>query len=185
MKIKPRVKPKLEPKVTIVMDDDGEWRGLGVKCGVFPIKKEVGKRERMAVLEAFLEFWKYIAEEQIAEIRLKEIVSGSREQRLQDFTEGLTKPQRIFINLLTKQNGWTPMKTVVAMFKEKKIGDSNAPPALKIAGTGSGLRRKEKKFGLKQIIEVQWNENKKEREYRLNPEYQDILKNILLEDKKI
>ncbi|MBU4189896.1 MAG: hypothetical protein KJ886_02720 [Candidatus Thermoplasmatota archaeon] len=180
----------LKPKIRIVEVEDLEGKQkkcLEIRtdtfCGTFPLKEET-ETDNRTILFAFVKFWKHVADDQIDEIRLKKIDKETTEQKIQKYTTALTKPQRFFINLLTKQNGWTPMETVVAMFKKKRIGDKNAPPALKIAGAGSGLRRKEKKFGLKQIIVVQWNENKKEREYMLNPEYRDILKNILLEGKK-
>lgn len=180
----------LKPKIRIVEVEDLE--GKQKKCleirtdtfsGTFPLKEETDNR---TILFAFVKFWKCVADDQIEEIRLKEVVTKeSIEEKLRRFTVTLTKPQQFFINLLANKKEWVSMKTIAAIFEKNRIGNKNVPTALKIAGTGSGLRRKEKKFGLKQIIEVQWNENKKEREYRLNPEYQDILKNVLLEEKKV
>jgi len=187
MKMALNLKPKY--KVVKETDQEGEQKKyLEIRtdnfCGTFPLKEETETADR-TILFAFVKFWNYVADDQIEEIRLKksETKEGT-EEKLRRFTAALTKPQQLFISLLANKKEVVSMRTIAAIFEKNGIGNKNVPTALKIAGTGSGLRRKEKKFGLKQIIEVQWNENKKEREYRLNPEYRDILKNILLEDKK-
>lgn len=182
----------LKPKIRIVEVEDleGEQKKcLEIRtdtfCSTFPLKEETGTAN-YTILSDFVKFWRHVADDQIEEIRLKKVETKEGvEEKLRKFTATLTKPQQLFINLLANRKEWFLMGTIVAIFEKNRIGDKNVSGALKIAGTGSGLRRKEKKFGLKQIIEVQWNENKKEREYRLNPDYQDILKNILLEEKKI